>query len=328
MLITVLMPMRNAQRYVRQAIESVLSQADVELEVLVIDDGSTDQSAEIVSRIEDPRVRMVPGPCGGISVALNHGLELARGEYIVRCDADDVYPPDRLAWQAKFLQENPDYAGVCGNYATVTKKGQTILDHDPGSGEAEISEELKRGVIRSHIGAFMIRAEVYKALGGFRPYFVTAEDIDLELRLGEGYRVWFEPRLAYQFRLHDESITYSQGQEIRFFFETAARRFQDQRRKSGKDDLQQDNPPLPPVVLISQPSKAVEQVQGMLTNLAWREHGEGHKLKAVFAGARAVWAGPKSWSAWRNLVSLATKRPRTTMSFVPQRSFTPGQRPG
>jgi glycosyltransferase involved in cell wall biosynthesis len=303
--------MRNAQRYVRQAIESVLCQSDVELEVLVIDDGSTDQSAEIVSRIEDPRVRMVPGPCGGISVALNHGLDLAKGEFIVRCDADDVYPPDRLAWQVKFLEGNADYAAVCGSYATVTEKGQTILDHDPGSGEGEISEELKRGVIRSHIGAFLIRTEVYRSLGGFRPYFVTAEDIDLQLRLGESHRVWYEPKVAYQYRLHDESITYSQGREARFYFETAARRFQDQRGKCGKDDLQQDNPPLPPVVLISQPSKAIEQVQGMLTNLAWREHSEQHKLKAIVTGVRAVWAGPKNVSAWRNLVSLISKRPKT-----------------
>lgn len=310
-LITVLMPLRNAQRYVRQAIESVLSQSGVELEVLVIDDGSTDQSAEIVSGIDDPRVRMVPGPCGGISVALNHGLELARGEFIVRCDADDLYPPDRLAWQVQFLQAHPDYPAVCGSFATVTEKGQTILDHDPGTGEGDISDELRRGVIRSHIGAYLIRSEVYRALGGFRPYFVTAEDIDLQFRLGEGYRVWYEPRVAYQYRLHDASMTYSQGREARFYFETAARRFQDQRRKAGKDDLQQDNPPLPPVVLISQPSKAVEQVQGMLTNLAWREHSEGQKLKAVLTGIWAVWAGPRNVSTWRNLASLIAKRPRT-----------------
>lgn len=312
--------MRNAQRYVRQAIESVLSQSDVELEVLVIDDGSTDQSAEIVSRIEDARVRMVPGPCGGISVALNHGLDLAKGEFIVRCDADDVYPADRLAWQVKFLESNPNYSAVCGSYATVTEKGQTILDHDPGSGEGEISDELRRGIIRSHIGAYLIRTEVYRSLGGFRAYFVTAEDIDLQLRLGEAHRVWYEPRIAYQYRLHDESITYSQGREARFYFETAARRFQDQRRKAGKDDLQQDNPPLPPVVLISQPSKAIEQVQGMLTNLAWREHGEQHKLKAIATGVRAVWAGPKKLSAWRNLASLISKRPRT---LTPPKSGVP-----
>ena len=302
--------MRNAQRYVLEAIESVLSQTGVDLEVLVIDDGSTDQSAEIVSRIEDPRVRMVPGPCGGISVALNHGLELATGEFIARCDADDTYPADRFAWQLEYLNQHPDYAAVCGSYSTVSHKGQTIIDHDGGMVAMDISDELKRGQIRSHIGTFLIRKSAYDSLNGFRPYFVTAEDIDLQLRLGEMAKVWYEPRAAYRHRLHDESVTYSQGNEARFFFETSAKRFQDQRRASGKDDLQQDNPPLPPVVLVSQPSKSIEQIQGMLINLAWREHGAGQKLKAVMTGWRAIWSNPKKMSAWRNLASLTFKRPR------------------
>jgi len=309
-LITVLMPMRNAQRYVLEAIESILSQTSVDLEVLVIDDGSTDQSAEIVSRIDDERVRMVPGPCGGISVALNHGLDLATGEFIARCDADDIYPADRFAWQLQFLQDHADYAAVCGSYCTVTHKGQTIVEHDGGSVAMDISDELKRGLIRSHIGAFLVRKSAYTELGGFRPYFVTAEDIDLQLRLGEIARVWYEPKQAYRHRLHDESVTYSKGNEVRFFFETSAKRLQEQRRQSGKDDLQQDNPPLPPVVLVSQPSKSIEQVQGMLINLAWREHGAGQKFKAMLAGWRAVWSNPRKLSAWRNLAYLTLKRPR------------------
>lgn len=309
-LITVLMPMRNAQRYVLEALRSVLSQSDVDLEVLVIDDGSTDQSAEIVSRIDDPRVRMVPGPCGGISVALNHGLELATGQFIARCDADDVYPADRFSWQLKFLTEHPEYGAVCGRFSTLTHKGQPIIDHDAGTGAMDISEELKKGMIRSHIGTFLVRKSVYDELGGFRPYFVTAEDIDLQLRLGETQHVWYEPWAAYQHRLHDESVTYSQGNEARFFFETSAKRFQDQRRLNGKDDLQQDNPPLPPAVLISQPSKSIEQIQGMLINLAWREHGVGNKFKAIGTGWRALWSNPRKISAWRNLWSLTCKRPR------------------
>lgn len=309
-LITVLMPLRNAQRYVLEALQSVLSQSDIDLEVLVIDDGSTDQSAEIVSRLDDQRVRMVPGPCGGISVALNCGLELATGEFIARCDADDIYPADRLKWQVTFLKEHPEYAAVCGSFTTLTHKGASILHHDPGTGAAEITDELKKGVIRSHLGGFLIRKEAYQALGGFRPYFVTAEDIDLQLRLGESHRVWYEPRVAYRYRLHDESITYSQGNDARFFFEASAKRFQDQRRRNGNDDLQQDNPPLPPVVLISQPSKARQQVQGMLINLAWQEHGEGQKFKSILTGWRALWADPKKLSAWRNLIALTCKQPR------------------
>src|SRR5205814_7748320 len=93
-LISVIIPMRNAERYVRAAVESVLAQKDVELEVIVVDDGSTDGSAEVVRGIGDARVRIIPGPQKGISASFNAGLAEARGELLARCDADDLYPPE------------------------------------------------------------------------------------------------------------------------------------------------------------------------------------------------------------------------------------------
>ena len=114
------MPVRNAARYVRSALSSVLSQRGVDLEVIVIDDGSTDGSADLVRRLGDRRVRVVAGPCGGISVALNRGLEVATAEFVARCDADDLYPEDRLHRQATFLATNPEFAAVAGCYSTIT----------------------------------------------------------------------------------------------------------------------------------------------------------------------------------------------------------------
>src|SRR3954471_10442870 len=89
-LISVIIPMKNAEAYVRAATESVLAQRDVELETIVVDDGSSDRSADVVRGIGDPRVRVVPGPQKGISAAFNAGLSVAKGEFLARCDADDL----------------------------------------------------------------------------------------------------------------------------------------------------------------------------------------------------------------------------------------------
>jgi len=90
-LVSVIMPMRNARPFVADALRSVLAQGGAELEVIVVDDGSTDGSGDIVRAMSDPRLRMVQGPAKGIAAAFNTGLAAARGELLARCDADDYY---------------------------------------------------------------------------------------------------------------------------------------------------------------------------------------------------------------------------------------------
>lgn len=309
MRVSVLMPMRNAQRYVRPALDSILSQRDVDLEVVVIDDGSTDGSPDLVRQLGDPRVRLIAGPCGGISVALNRGLEVASGEFIARCDADDLYPENRLHRQATFLTAHPEFAAVCGCYSTITSKGQRVVDLECSGTPEEVTAELRGGRTRTHLGTFLVRASAYRQIGGFRPYFVTAEDIDVQLRLGEHARVWFESAQCYVYRLHSGSITSQQSDAARVFYERTARHFQQQRRAGAGDDVQRNCPPLPPEDLVAPPSKASEQIQGMLMAASWREHRAGERRRALGTGLRAIRARPASVSAWRNLAALVLRRP-------------------
>ncbi len=120
-LVSVLIPTRNAERYIRATLESVLAQAGVDLEVVVIDDGSTDRSVEIAQGMGDERVRIVSGPQKGISAAFNAGVAAAKGEIVARCDADDLYPAGRMAWQVKFLSEHPEFRAVCGYFRRSPK---------------------------------------------------------------------------------------------------------------------------------------------------------------------------------------------------------------
>ena len=308
--------MRNARAYVGAAVRSLLAQADeaFDLEVVVVVDGSTDGSPDVVRSVAKERpdvdVRIIDGPRNGISAAMNAGLEAARGEWVCRCDADDWYPAGRLARQFKWLSDHPEFGAVCGSFSNVTSKGQPVADLDCGPTECEITDELRSGKTRTHLCTWLVRAEALRRAGMFRTWFVSAEDIDLQLRLGEVCRVWYEPVVGYAYRLHDASVTHTQANDARLFYERTAKQFAVQRRESGQDDLQRGTPPTPPDATgpDTSPMSAGGHVQRMLVGQSWREHGQGRKLRAVLTGLRACLAKPGTFGAWRNLAALAVKR--------------------
>lgn len=309
-LVSVMIPMRNAERFVGSTLQSVLDQQDVELEIVIVDDGSTDRSLQIVSDIEDHRIRTVPGPRSGIAAAFNAGLEAAAGSLFVRCDADDLFPPGRLAWQVRFLEEHPEFGAVCGSYQHVSESGKLVIDHTVGTAGVEVTDELRRGIGRSHLGAYAIRTDILRRLGGCRTYFVTSEDADLQYRLGEATRVWYEPRVSYLYRLHDASITHSRRTAERLFFEQAARVFQEQRRMTGKDDLERGCAAPPPLAAAADENTTASSahIQDLLLRYAWEAHRGGHKAKAIWTGMRACLTAPLRTSAWKSLGALAMKR--------------------
>src|SRR5882757_806020 len=115
--ISVIMPVLNGGEYVAQAISSILAQSFQNFELIVVDDGSKDASAAIVSSFSDPRIRLIRNPQRlGIPVSLNRGIATARGEYIARMDSDDISMPERLVIQHEFLELNP-VVQLCGTWA-------------------------------------------------------------------------------------------------------------------------------------------------------------------------------------------------------------------
>jgi hypothetical protein len=114
--VTVLMPVYNGAPYLSDAISSILGQTFTDFEFIIINDGSTDNSIDIIKTFADPRICLVQNNGNlGLVISLNKGLMLARGEYIARMDADDISRPERLACQVKFMDENP-LVGVCGSW--------------------------------------------------------------------------------------------------------------------------------------------------------------------------------------------------------------------
>jgi glycosyltransferase involved in cell wall biosynthesis len=307
-LISIIIPTRNAEPYIRATLGSILAQEGVYLEVIVIDDGSTDRSADIARGMNDARIRIIPGPQRGISAAFNAGLKEARGQYLARCDADDLYPPDRLAWQLDFLNSHPDFGAVQGFFSTITSTGKLVADHYLNEPAAEVTDELRRGIGRSHVCAYLFRTQLLRDIGGCREWFITSEDRDLQYRFAEATRVWFEPKPAYLYRLHDQSITHTQKLAERAFYEATAKRFQEQRNSGEQDDLQKGTPP--PIQVDGKtlaPQSADQQIQNILLGQAWKQHAAGMKRRAIATGWRACVARPSGLSAWKNLVALTLK---------------------
>lgn len=306
--ISIIIPCRNAERYIRATLASILAQRDVDLEVVLIDDGSTDRSNDIARDMNDARIRIVPGPQRGISAAFNAGLDAASGENVARCDADDLYPPDRLAWQVKFLNDHPAFGAVCGYFSTITSAGRHVADAYFNEPAQEITDELRSGVGRSHMCAYTFRTVLLRQIGGCREWFLTSEDRDLQYRLAEVTRVWFEPKSSYLYRLHDQSVTHTQKLAARGFYEQMAKRFQVQRREQGVDDLQNGTPPPVHISGVRQtPQSANQQIQNILLGQAWKQHGAGIKRAAIAVGWRACLAYPTNPGAWKSLLALLLK---------------------
>jgi glycosyltransferase involved in cell wall biosynthesis len=305
--VSVVIPMKNAEPYVRETLEAVLAQSGMALEVIVIDDGSTDRSREIAEQMRDSRVHIIDGPRRGISAAFNAGLTAARGDVLARCDADDLYPPGRLAWQVQFLREHPEFGAVCGSFATISPKGKMIAWPSGGAAGEEITAELLAGGGRSHMCAYAFRTALLREIGGCREWFVTSEDRDLQFRLAEITRIRYEPRLAYLYRLHDASVTHTQQSRRRRFFEQMSLEFQRQRREVGMDDLQREQAPPPPDSDDSKPRSTRQQIQELLLGESWKMHATGNKLKSLGIGLRACAARPCNLTAWKSFAALIVK---------------------
>ncbi len=141
-LISVVMSVYNGERYLSEAIDSILSQTFTDFEFIIIDDGSTDTSAEIVHSYEDERVSLIRQKNTGLAAALNKGIELAKGEYIARMDADDVSLPERLEVQVDYLKRHPDVIALGSAADCMDENGNFVFSMVPVCTDIDIKKKL------------------------------------------------------------------------------------------------------------------------------------------------------------------------------------------
>ena len=307
LLVSIIVPMRNAEKFITETLNSILREKETPIEVIVVNDKSTDQSLDRVLELRDNRIRVIGGPGRGISACLNAGLAEARGSIMMRCDADDLYPEPRIRRQISWLKSHPEYNAVCGTYSTIAHRGNLITELQCGTDPTDITAELIDGIIRTHLCTYAIRSSSIAKAGGFREYFETAEDLDFQLRLGEAGRIGYVPENWYFYRLHATSATHTQRSVEREFFERISYDLQKQRRAFGQDDLQKGCPPAKPAPGRSAASDVNKEIQGMLLGKAWREHQTGNKARALKTGLRALTVNPLSFGAWKSVFALILK---------------------
>lgn len=306
-LITVMIPCRNGEPFIGPAVRSVLDQEGVDVELIVVDDGSTDTSRQTVLGMNDPRVRVIDGPRAGVAAVTNAAIPHIRGDYFTRCDADDLYTPGRLAEQLRALQERPDFDAVCGRFEMMSHDGEHLSTVGGGDVAMDVTDELAGGVTRTHWNAWMFRSDAFRAVGGCRTYFKVGEDIDVMLRFPPKHRVWYEPKVWYRYRLHEGSTVHTIADNRRAFLEAQAKLFLKQRLATGTDDLEQGKAAPLPEVGNSRLFYAGDQIQSILIGRAWSEHRAGKKKQAIRTGWRAVKERPRKLSAWKTLLMLMVK---------------------
>lgn len=301
--VSVLITVRDARPFLADAVRSVLDQ-QVDAEVIVVDDGSRDGSGDVLPT--DSRIRLFRTPPRGLGAAFNLALEAARSPVVARCDADDRFAPGRLARQLELLAADPDLVAVAGSFVAMNPAGRVVPGLACPTEAADITAELRTGITRTHLNTFAGRTDAVRRTGGFRPFFRSAGDIDLQCRLGHFGRVWYDPAPAYFYRLHDASVTHTLARSVREWYEATARRFARQRFADGTDDLERGIPPIPPDA-VSRPTTSREHVRGLLTGAAWREHAAGRRWAAMRLGWRACLVDPLAAPAWRGLAALLLK---------------------
>lgn len=305
-LVSVIMPARNAGAFIKKSIDSILNQSYRNLELIVVNDRSTDNTLKIIESINDSRLIVIDGPASGISDAFNTGLSFAKGKYLCRCDADDLYPLERIEEQVKWLDLHQNYIAICGMFSSIDPKGRKLVQYNKDSISSCLDDVFTNGIVRTHLCTFMSRTEVLKKIGGCRPFFVTAEDIDLQFRLSEQGSIYFLAKNMYFYRLHEASITHSQANERRIFYEQTARDFHQQRLKTGSDDLQNGIVREPPIKKLENHS-SVKQIIDQLISEAWYWHKKKQKIKAIVVAVRLIKFYPFSLKSWKNLILIILK---------------------
>lgn len=226
--VSVVMPVRDGQRFLSLAIESVLSQTVRDLELLVVDDGSGDATPEIVRGFSarDDRVRLVQQPPSGISAALNAGLEAARSPWVARLDADDVALPERLERQLAAARSRPDVIVWASWAQTIDVEGRPIGRVSTGPvTDAEFARDHAAGFVEILHPTVMLRRDVALDVGGYDSRFDGAEDVELWDRMGVLGPMLTLPETLVRFRVHGGSFSterFAEGVRIHRF--VAARR--------------------------------------------------------------------------------------------------------
>jgi glycosyltransferase involved in cell wall biosynthesis len=196
-LVSVVVPAFNAEPFLDAALDALVAQDHPELEVIVVDDGSTDGTADVVRRRDD--VALVQQPNAGPSAARNTGIEHSRGEFVTFCDADDLFRPFKVSAQVGYLQQHPDVGCVLVQHETFFADG--VARPDWLTDETGVQPQ-----------SAMVRRSVIEEVGGFDPDYRLTEGLEWLSRMRDaGVRIEVLEQVCVDRRIHGDNLSYQRA---------------------------------------------------------------------------------------------------------------------
>lgn len=209
--ISVIMSVYNGEKYLRESIESILSQTFSDFEFIIVDDSSTDRSVETIQGYGDDRIKVTTNEKNiGLTKSLNKALAQARGDYIARQDADDISLPNRLEEQVKYFKKYPGVALLGTSIYRIDEDGRILGKMVATASPGKI---LFKENQFSH-GTVMFRREVIDKLGGYDESFRCAQDYELWLRIAKHYEVRILTQILYKLRFHNRAVSMNKIREV------------------------------------------------------------------------------------------------------------------
>lgn len=245
----------NVERFLAEAIESILGQTFRDFEFLIVDYGSTDKSKTIISSFaaKDKRIKLHEIPNCGLAEARNAGCFLAQGTYIAIIDADNISLPERLKWEVEFMEKHPEVGVVGGMMEAIDATGTSLPDSalPYGAAPRPVENCEIQSALQSYCAIWqnsvLMRSEAFALVGGYRTVFLQAEDYDLWLRIAERFEMANLKQAVFKLRYHPHQLSVRKRTEQSLC--THAARASAACRRSGQPDPLDSIKEITPAVL-------------------------------------------------------------------------------
>ncbi|NJO41929.1 MAG: glycosyltransferase [Cyanobacteria bacterium CRU_2_1] len=290
--ISVVMAVYNSTRYLQESVESVLNQTLNDFEFIIIDDGSTDASWEMLRdyATQDSRIKLVRNERNlGLTKSLNRGLQLTQGEYIARHDADDVALSERFAHQVTFLRSHPEVVCLGTGQEWIDEEGDVLIQWQPTPNNEALQRLLLSG--HNHIchPSAMMRRDTVLKVGGYDETLRSAQDLDLWLKLGEIGQLANLPDILLRYRVHSNSVSEKKVKQQAENAQEACRRAWKRRGIAGCYEVSDS------------------WRHSFILRCGWHLFNNGRRRKAIAHGVRAIKAIPHNLEGWRLLTCALIK---------------------
>jgi glycosyltransferase involved in cell wall biosynthesis len=291
----------NAQRYLDATLESARGQTLRDLQIIVVNDGSTDATAAILDRHAraDARIQVITQENRGIPRSANQGLAHCTAPYVARLDSDDLALPNRMETQAAFLDAHPQVVCCGSDIGIIDAKGRFLTDWTLPRDDQGIQQKLLAGHCSVSHPACMIRRGALAQVGGYNEHFAMCEDLDLFLRLGEIGKLANIPQTLTHYRLHAGSISEQRCAQERELGRQAVE--QASRRRGVTVNFEGHTLWRPGIDRASRHAFALQY--------GWWAFNSGQRRTALVYGCQAVGLQPHRVAGWKLMACAVLKSP-------------------